>query len=469
MGKSASKEPRDITTTFNNSKKRKETLDKVLGRVQQFSPKLLKTDILSWMRNVMKDEHKCQCSLLRISLRRQFEKAFMQLLECLDTKFYADMMHQICYSLQITPLDFQDRSIRKKLLHVCLRTAFDCEGRGESSEKFSLFKEFFDCWVLIENKDTVEKVFHLIDFCTVEAPEPESDPEKLKHLMFCTRKKFSQLQRTNQKIFRGFFQGDVISAVRYMEDGHYLPLDEATQTGLCETLSQIISEAKMISSFLFELVYYLFDFISIQQNAAEDSCLRELITRYLFSQNSSLLSLSLYLVRILNSREHDIFTRKKAWLSKQEDARVLNPSVEKKLKRGIQTVVIGFKDDLSKLRRDLNKRLVEALRVPSESYSDIVSRMRLMAVYLEDLPRRDHYFLAFWAEILEAWIAGSFEDIELDVKIELFHMIIKYLDSNEVLIFALAIEKLHHERLVDHQFFHLFIGTMKTELEIHAR
>ena len=153
MGTLKSKEPTDITSDFNNSKGRKETLDKVLGRVQQFTPKLLKKDILAWMRSVVKDEHKCGFPKLRIRLRKQFESVFMQLLELLDSKFYADMMHQICYSLQITPLDFEDPSIRKKLLHVCLRTAFDCERRGESTEKFSLFKEFFDCWVLIANAD----------------------------------------------------------------------------------------------------------------------------------------------------------------------------------------------------------------------------------------------------------------------------------------------------------------------------
>ena len=518
MGKTNSKNQIDITASFNNEKRRK-TLEAIMQKVQKFSPKDLKADILAWMKQASQKERNSS----NLPEKKNFHSIFLRFLEALESKFYAEMIHQICYTLQITPLSFEDESIRKKLIHVCLKTAFECDSRGEDSVKISKLKEFFDGWVTINSQPIILSIEPLISICGINAPGSMGKDKDfyvicekisltkisrevndiLMDMMYDDERmmddgKVTQIKRTSDESTRSNEspEGKDISkgketaqkytrdredsrkmkrvkrevkCVRYIGDNEYIDTTEEEKSVLAGKLDQIMIEAKTIVAFLFELFTYVFDSIGLKNYTHDNDCIKQIITRYLFSKDSSLMNLTLYLVRIVKSAEHQIFTEKKQWLSGQPDSSVLNPKVEKKLIGGVNEIDIGFKDDLSKIKRDLNRRLVEVLRIPPKNYRDIISNLRLMAVYLEDLTNRDHYFLAYWAEVLQSWIQGAFEDLELDTKIEFIHIIIKYIESNEMLIFASAIERLHRERLVDNQFFQLFINTMETRLEIHIK
>lgn len=194
--------------------------------------------------------------------------------------------------------------------------------------------------------------------------------------------------------------------------------------------------------------------------------MKEVITRYMFSKDSTLLTLSLYLVRVLNSEAHNHFVEKKEALTLTPDHLILNSNIMGKIRQQTK-IEIDFKEDLSKIRKVLRDSLVERLKQPCATFEDVLERLKLFASQLEDLPNQDHFYLVYWAEILTAWMSQTFDmsRLDLDVQIEMFHVIIKYITSNEVLVFAIAIEILHRERLKNHQFFHLLIQTMSTPWE----
>ena len=451
-----------------NQGERGTRLTAIKNKATQFNSKELKNQIISWMHEALSSDCSNTINFLR---KKTFDETFLKLLENLPSILYGTIINSIVWILESKPISLEDPSIRKKVLQLFLGTAFDDQKRKGSFSQITIFREFIDCWVSIDCNTILD---YIIYFTMDIEDSPFFDNAEIYR-----ERDVKLLQKETREVLTSVLsknQGQVkkIYNIVYKKDCKYRLFNTATSNQVKKLsffLSQVAEEAKTISEFLFQLFWYIFNFIDLPKNTddsrvfSDQDHMKEVITRYMFSKDSTLLTLSLYLVRVLHSEAHNHFIEKKEALDRTEDQALLNKKIMRELRQQ-ERVTIEFKEELSKIRKELRDNLVKQLEHPCVTFDDILDRLKLFASQLEDLPNQDHYYLVYWAEILTEWMAKTFDSqLELDMKIEMLHVIIKYITSKEVLVFAIAIEILHRERLEHHQFFHLLILTMQTPWE----
>jgi hypothetical protein len=442
-----------------NKGDRAKQMREIKKRIEQFDTKQLKKDFIEWMEE--KTEQEVAGSIIYLKTKK-FNSIFLKLLKSLDSELYGMIVSSLIWCLSTNFIDLQNPSIQKHLLQIYLKTVFDEPDKEVSSSQISMFREFIDCWI---SADSIEILNHIVYFLM-----DLDDPATFDLRKVYQPKKVSKLQTDTQDALANVLHGREVYTIKYLPESKFnlntrMGVEQAEKLNFF--LTQIIEMSKTITNFLFELFVYIFNFIELPQNEGDTDSLKEIITRYLFSKDSNLLALCLYLCRVLNSKEHSCFTDKKEWLATLSDEAILSVDILMKLRqkaRSSSTLKLEFRSDLSKTCRTLEKTLVVKLSQPVTSYDDIIDRLKDLSATLSKLSDKDHYFLVYWVDICQSWIFTVFgKDLEVDTKVMLINVIIKYLDSNEALVFAIVIQRLHKERLEDHRLFKLFIDTMKTE------
>ena len=174
-------------------------------------------------------------------------------------------------------------------------------------------------------------------------------------------------------------------------------------------MDQIEEEANTISRLLFDIFWYLFDVIGLykstseERNSSEIKDMKEVIINFMFFKDSALLTVSLNLVRVLNSEAHNHFIEKKEALKLTPDHLILNSNIMREIMKLTQ-VEIHFKEGKSMAHKYLCEKLVPHLKQPCTSFEDVLERLKLFASQLEDLPSKDHFYLLCWVDILEEWV-----------------------------------------------------------------
>ena len=436
-------------------------ISEIKEKTNQFSSTQLKSDIIAWMRKQISKDQKTTINFLK---KREFDEIFIKLLEKLGSLLYGTIIHSIVWILESNKMDLSDDSLRKKVLQHFLKDELD-ENYGEKGQNYNqigIFREFIDCWVSIHCDSILD---YIIDFTMDKEDEINFDKSEI-----YKEKEKKVLKKQTAEVLDQLLSSKKIYNISYKKDCKYRSFSDSLGSQVKKLdffLNQIEEESKTISNFLFELFWYIFNFINLKEDRESSQDDREemkgVITRYMFSKDSNLLNLTLYLVRVLNSQDYDEFVDKKRKLNTMNDDEILEREIVYKLNQ-VDEINIEFKENISHIRKVLKTELIDKIKVPCRSFEDIVERAKTFAAQLKSLPDKDHYFIVFWVEIFYQWFNKSFNNnLEIENRIQMFYLIIKYIQSNEVLVFAIAVQILHRDRLENHQAFSLFLNTMREE------
>lgn len=427
--------------------------------IDRFDTFKLRKEIVEYMENSSTKAHTSSIVYLKL---HKFKQIFIDLLQYLSTQLYGEILSSIAWCIESHKLDFDSESIRLNLLQIYLRSGVCESAQEDKSNHITIFREFVDCWVSAES---IEILNYILFFAVQQDDCGDMDTDKI----YTKRDKSMLRKETRGAIDKVLGNRDVFS-IQYIKNVKFsLDTNQShTQAEKLEFfLNQMIEESRTITLFLFSLFHYMFDFIGLKDNRAEVQMQKDVITRYLFSKDSTLLALSLYLTGVLHSSDHKKFVKKRAYLQRHDDKQLFETSYLKSIdKTRSGKFQINFPSDLSKVNRMLCTKLVKELEAEyPTSFEDIIKALKLFARFLDRLSQQDHFLLYYWLCIFDCWMIAVFGLTDLDCKISLLHITVKYLASDEVLIFAMVLLKLH-KKLEEEQTLPLFIEILKRDFKV---
>lgn len=443
----------------NNQTKRGRRIEEINRHIDRFDTLELRQNIVESMEKSIQNNQTSTIAYLKLY---KFKQIFIGLLQSLSTQLYGEILSSIAWCIESHKINLDSNSIRLQLLQVYLRSGIDEYRVEDKSNHIDIYREFVDCWV---SSESIEILKYIINFAVKDDASGDMDTDEI------YRKRDKSLLRKDTREALAKVLGDRnIYSINYKKNVKFA-LDTNQSYVQAEKLTfflnQIVEESRTITRFLFDLFSYMFNFIDLKENKANNQLLKDVITRYLFSKDSTLLALSLYLTSVLYSVDHIKFVKKREYLQRYDDLKLfdnrylkgLNPEKSGKFS-------IRFPADLSKINRMLNLKLVKPLETQyPRTFEDIIRALKLFAKYLDHLSEQDHFLLYYWLCIFDCWMMAVFGPTDIDCKICLLHITVKYLDSDEILIFAMVLLKLH-KRLEDEQTLPLFIEILQRDFNV---
>lgn len=457
---------KDTVKSYHSHVACKDELKYLWNRLEDLKTCALKKAIIKWMGEKLQEcprGDKIECMKVK-----QFNQDFFELVKLLESGFYGSMLKTMVWCLHDKHMNISQEDIQLRLVEIYLATDITDGEVLKSINEVSAIRTFIDYWVA---QDVLNFVDYLILFL-LEMDDPIEEralivgrSKKLKDFPLETVKVINEVvckkrpdgtvkEKVHHKVT---YQGIKSWKYKLKKEGNltHNTLDKANIF-----LNQILEMSGTITTFLLELFLSIFDFVDLPKYRGGHVRFKEPITRYIFVKDSNLMAATLFLTKIINWECFKFFLEKCEDLKNTPDDKILNPKIMKYARTVPPTDNLFRPEELTKYKKAQIREAIGKFKMPVDTFQDMITMLKEVTATLVNMVRKDPFFLVHWVEVFDRWVHAGFTQIlEADSLIEIFYVIMKYMDTEDILLYALALSKLF-PRLDDTYTFSLFHNTM---------